>query len=215
MRDSQALTATQRASCLLPDVELLWLIARRDQRAMEVLFERQEAQVSRFALRLLKDGAMAEDIASETFCQVWQGAAATFRNRSEVQAWLLAIARNLALATRRRRLEQELDDVAAEILEDPAESPEAVFTRMRQRALVARCVNDLPPAHRDLIRSFYFDDMSVGETAERVGAPANTVKPRMVRARLLMAQLLRQIERERAGSRPNAKLGTVHVDLRV
>ena len=209
MRDSQAWTATQRTLCPLPDAELLWLIARRDRRAMEVLFERHEAQVSRFALRLLKDGAMAEDIAAETFCQVWQGAAATFQNRAEAQTWLFAI------AVRRRRSERELDDAAAENLEDPAEGPEAMLARMQQCAIVTRCVNDLPPAHRDLIRSFYFDNMSVGEIAERAGAPANTVKTRMVRARLLMAQLLRQFELARAGSTTDARRRTPHVDLRV
>jgi RNA polymerase sigma-70 factor, ECF subfamily len=206
---------TRQVAGSLSDAELLWLVARRDQRAMEELFDRHETQVSRFALRLVRDGTMAEDITAETFCQVWQRAAATFGGRSQAQTWLFAIARNLALATRRRRSEQELDDALAASLEDPADGPEAAFTRVQQCAIVARCVDDLPPAYRDLIRSFYFDDMSVDEIAERAAAPPNTVKTRMARARVLMAELLRQFDLERGPMADPARRHAQHVDMRV
>jgi RNA polymerase sigma-70 factor (ECF subfamily) len=216
MRGGQARSdVTRQVASSLSDVELLWLIAQRDHRAMEELFGRHEPQVSRFALRLVKNDTMAEDIAAETFCQVWQGAAARFGDRSGVQTWLFAIARHLGLAVLRRRSEQELDDALAESLEDPADGPEAAFTRVQQCAIVARCVDDLPPVYRDLIRSFYFQDMSVCEIAADAGAPPNTVKTRMARARVLMAELLRRFDLERAAMADSAGRRGQHVDLHV
>ena len=216
MRGSQARSdVTRQVAGSLSDVELLWLVARSDQHAMEELFDRHEMQVSRFALRLVKDGAMAQDITAETFCQVWRGAAASFKDRSEVQTWLFAIARHLGLAVLRRRSEQPLDDALADSLEDPADGPEAAFAKAQQCAIVARCVDDLPPAHRDLIRSFYFEGMSVYDIAARAGAPPNTVKTRMARARVLMAELLRRFDLERAAVADAAGRRSQHVDLRV
>ena len=69
---------------------------------MQVLFQRHNVRVYRFALRFVEDVALAEDIASEVFIDVWRGAG-SFKARSKVTTWLLAIARNKASSALRRR----------------------------------------------------------------------------------------------------------------
>jgi RNA polymerase sigma-70 factor (ECF subfamily) len=165
-------------------------IANGDQRAMKELFDRHQAQVYRFALRRLNDKGQAEDVAAETFCQVWSGAAASFRGDAEVLTWLLAIARNLAISTLRRRSHQELDDATAESIEDHADNPEVAVTKHQQGAIVAHCLNSLSPMLRDPIAFFYFQEKSIEEVAKIVGIPCNTVKTRLFRGRQLMAELL-------------------------
>jgi RNA polymerase sigma-70 factor (ECF subfamily) len=182
------------------DQELVQSIAKGDQRAMERLFDRHQTQVYRFVLRLVKDEGQAEDVTAETFCQVWRGAAATFKGDSQVPTWLLAIARNLAINTLRRRSTQELDDAAAEAIEDLADNPEVVAAKVQQSAIVARCLKCLSPAHREPIEFFYFQGKSIDEVAKLVGVPLNTVKTRMLRGRVLMAQLLKHFEIECADS---------------
>lgn len=176
------------------DHALVKSIAKGDQRAMEKLFDRHQEQVHRFVLRMVKDEGQAEDVTAETFCQVWSGAAATFRGDAQVPTWLLAIARNLALSTLRRRSAQELDDATAESIEDLSDNPEVAAAKLQQSVIVARCLNCLLPRHRDPIAFYYFQGKSIEEVARLVGIPLNTVKTRLYHGRELMAQLLKHFD---------------------
>jgi RNA polymerase sigma-70 factor (ECF subfamily) len=175
-------------------------IAKRDQRAMEELFDRHQTQVHRFVLRLVKDEGQAEDVTAETFCQVWRCAAATFMGQSRVTTWLLAIARNLAINSLRRRSEEELDETAATSIEDLADNPEVAAAKVQQSEILARCLKCLAAVHRDPITYFYFDGKSIDEVARIVGVPCNTIKTRMLRGRQLIAQMLKDFDIEHADS---------------
>src|SRR6266542_22706 len=76
--------------------------AEGDQLAMRTLFARHRVVLYRWLLRLVGDGALAEDLLSEVFLAVWRQAAA-FEARSSVSTWLLAIARYKALSGRPRQ----------------------------------------------------------------------------------------------------------------
>src|SRR6476620_2041507 len=97
-------------------------IANGDQLAMRTLFGRHRVALYRWLLRLVRDEALAEDLLSEVFLDVWRQAAA-FEARSSVSTWLLAIARYKALSARRRRTDAELDDQVAATVADPADNP--------------------------------------------------------------------------------------------
>lgn len=191
----------------LSDHELLVAISRRDQRAMEELFDRHESQVYRFILRSFKDQGLAEDVTAETFCEVWRAAAATFKGQARVSTWLTAIARNLAISMLRRRSEQALDETAALGIEDAADNPEVTAAKKQRDAIVARCLNSLSPIHRELIDFFYFQDKSIAEVAKLTGVPVNTVKTRMFRARNLMGELLKGYDFDRFDSRDDSSTG--------
>src|SRR3954466_15394613 len=92
---------------------------------MQVLFARHHVRVFRFVLRLVRNEATAEDLISEVFLDVWRQAN-RFEGRSAVSTWLMAIARFKALSAMRRRPDQELDEDAAEAIEDTADDPEVV-----------------------------------------------------------------------------------------
>jgi len=78
-----------------------------DQAAMRALFARYRVKVYRRLLRLVDNEALAEDLLSEVFLDVWRHAA-SFEARSSLSTWLLAIARYKALSARRRRTDAEL-----------------------------------------------------------------------------------------------------------
>ena len=94
------------------DEMLIRRIAEGDQLAMRTLFGRHRVPLYRWLLRLVGDEALAEDLLSDVFLDVWRQAAA-FEARSSVSTWLLAIARYKALSARRRRTDVELDEKMA------------------------------------------------------------------------------------------------------
>jgi RNA polymerase sigma-70 factor (ECF subfamily) len=173
------------------DAELVALIAGGDRTAMHALYARHSRRVYRFALRILGDPTTADDIVSHVFLDVYR-AAAKFENRSRVSTWLLAICRNKALALRRRRTPDQLDDADALALPDNTESPENHVVREDDAALLRRCLTRLSAAHREIIDLVYYQEMSVEEAGQMLGIPKNTVKTRMFYARKQLAILLEQ-----------------------
>ena len=71
----------------------------------------------------MRDEALAEDLLSEVFLDVWRQAV-SFEARSSVSTWLLAIARYKALSALRRRTDMQLDDEIAAAIPDTADNPE-------------------------------------------------------------------------------------------
>ncbi len=94
------------------DEVLIGRIATGDRLAMQVLFARHHVRVYRFVLRLVGNRAVAEDLISDVFLDVWRQAG-KFEGRSAVSTWLLAIARFKALSVLRRKTEEGLDEEAA------------------------------------------------------------------------------------------------------
>ena len=84
------------------DEMLIKRIAEGDQLVMRTLFGRHRVPLYRWLLRLVGDEALAEDLLSDVFLDVWRQAAA-FEARSSVSTWLLAIARYKALSGRPRQ----------------------------------------------------------------------------------------------------------------
>jgi RNA polymerase sigma-70 factor (ECF subfamily) len=172
------------------DDSLIQLIAGRDKRAMEALFERHNVRVYRFVLRLAGNASHAEDIVSEVFLEVWRRAGA-FEGKSRVSTWLLAIARHKAYDARRRHAATTpLDDDMAAAIIDPADNPEMAANRGNRDALIRTCLAQLSPAHREIINLVYYHERSVKEIAQIAGIPEGTVKTRMFHARRRTAELL-------------------------
>jgi RNA polymerase sigma-70 factor (ECF subfamily) len=171
------------------DEMLIARIAKGDQLAMRTLFGRHRIALYRWLLRLVRDEALAEDLLSDVFLDVWRQAA-TFEARSSVSTWLLAIARYKALSARRRRTDAELDDKVAGTIADPADNPEVVLQEKQRAVHLRQSLASLSPEHGEVIDLVYYHDKSVREVAEIVGVAEATVKTRMFYARRKLAELV-------------------------
>jgi RNA polymerase sigma-70 factor (ECF subfamily) len=170
------------------DEALVAKIASGNRLAMQVLFARHHARIYRFVLRLLGSEALAEDVTSEVFLDVWRQAH-RFEARSAVTTWLLAIARYKALAELRRRPEPPWDEASMDA-SDPADDPEATFAIKHRGEILRNCLTRLSPRHREIIDLVYYHEKSVQEAADILGVPGNTVKTRMFHARKKLSELL-------------------------
>jgi RNA polymerase sigma-70 factor (ECF subfamily) len=171
------------------DQTLLESIAAGDKLAMQVLFQRHNVRVYRFVLRLIGNPALAEEIVSEVFLNVWRHAG-SFDAKCQVTTWLMAIARHKALSVLRRRPQAQLDEEMAATIADPGEDAEAVLDRKQRSKIIRACLTQLSPSHREIIDLVYYHEKSVDEVARIVDAPKSTVKTRMFYARSHMAKLL-------------------------
>jgi RNA polymerase sigma-70 factor, ECF subfamily len=168
------------------DEALIKRIADCDQLAMRTLFARYRVALYRWLLRLVSDNALAEDLLSDVFLDVWRHAA-VFEERSSVSTWLLAIARNKALSARRRRPDAGLDELTS-ALADPADDPELMLQKKDREEALRRSVARLSQGHAEIVDLVYYHGKSVKEVAEVMGLNPATVKTRMFYARKKLAE---------------------------
>ena len=184
-----ALLAQPAAPETSSDEMLIRRIAEGDQLAMRTLFGRHRVPLYRWLLRLVGDEALAEDLLSDVFLDVWRQAAA-FEARSSVSTWLLAIARYKALSARRRRTDAELDEKVASTVADTADDPEVVLQKKARAELLRHALARLSSEQGEVIDLVYFHGKSVKEVAEIVGIAEATVKTRMFYARKKLADFV-------------------------
>jgi RNA polymerase sigma-70 factor (ECF subfamily) len=180
-----------------PDEALIDAITDGDKGALRELYGRHRESLTRYLTRLTKKPTLAEEIVNEVFLAVWQHAD-EFQGRSRVSTWLIGIARHKAISAFRRRHEVQLDDGFAMTIEDPSDNAAAIMDKQDRRKLLHQCLAKLPPAQREVMELFYYQDEPIEAVARRTGVPLNTVKTRMFYARTRMAELLNEAGVDRA-----------------
>ena len=66
--------------------------------------------------------------------------------------------------------------------------------RIEQRASVMAAVMRLPKKYRTVVHLFYFEDMSVADICQAVGAKESTVKSQLKRARDMLRPMLEEVD---------------------
>jgi len=181
----------------LSDEALVRLMASENKRAVKLLYMRHHDRLRRFVTRLTGNESTAEEVVNEVFLDAWRHAG-EFEGRSQVATWLMAIARFRAISECRRRSEAQLDERAAEVIEDPSDTPAISMDKRERSDILHKCLSKLTPLHREVINLIYYQGKKVEEVAQFTGAPINTVKTRMHHARNRMAKLLSEAGVDRA-----------------
>ena len=179
--------ADRRAS--LSDDTLIKQIAEGNKLAMRALFARHQLRVYRFALRIVRDSTLAEDVVSEVFIDAWQHAG-RYEGRSTVSTWLLGICRHKALTAANRRPTESIDSETAMNVVDPGNTPEAELGQKDTGTVIRRCLAALSAEHAEMIDLVYYQEKSIKEIVQILAIPENTVKTRMFYARKRLAALV-------------------------
>jgi RNA polymerase sigma-70 factor (ECF subfamily) len=157
---------------------------------MHTLFSDHHVRVYRFVLHRLRDAALAEDVTSEVFLEVWRQAG-RFEGRSTVSTWILAIARHKAFSVRPRFDSSPLDGGGVEANGD-SDAPLAIVQTRDRNNVLRKCLALLPVQHREIIDLVYYQEQPVEAVAAILGIPRNTAKTRMFYARRRLANELKR-----------------------
>lgn len=167
--------------------------------AFRRIVERHQDTVYRLVVRMVRDPALAEDIAQETFLKAYR-ALPGYDPRWKLSSWLLKIAHNATIDhLRRQRLdttplelgpEAETGSPIERLADDSVLDAEQ---QLRGRALardLQAALATLDPAYRELLLLRFQEGMAFQEIAEVTGLPLGTVKVRLHRGRKRLADLL-------------------------
>jgi len=151
------------------------------------LYESYSRDVYRFALYLSGDPALADDVTSETFIRVWSSPEPV--RLATVKAYLLTIARNLWLMERRRCLRRQGLD---ETIPDSGQSALRSVEVKDELDKVLRALQEFPEVDRAALLMRADEGLPYEEIAVALGLPVATVKVKVHRARLRLAQIRNQ-----------------------
>lgn len=157
-----------------PDPEVVRAAAAGDLAAFEELVRTYEEPLWRFLVGMVRDPALAEDLAQETFLRVHRRLD-TFAFRSRFSGWLFQIARNLAVDALRSRDRRALLPVRV----GPTSSPPGIELRAELREAVAA----LTPKLREAILLVEVLGFTCREAGGILGVAEGTVKSRLYHAR--------------------------------
>jgi len=160
------------------------LIARAqsgDAAAFSGLVERHQARAYALALRILRSGPDAEEVAQDAFVRAWTSLPA-FRGESSFATWVYRIVARRAFDRAQVLKNRRARERAEETLPEHA-APEGADDDSRRAALLQRLVGGLTPAQRAAVTMFYYEGRSVEQVASQLGMPENTVKTHLLRAR--------------------------------
>lgn len=169
----------------LTDADLISRVSERDPKALEVLYDRYSRVVYSFALRIVGDPQIAEELVQEVFFRAWQQGSAFRETRGAFVTWLLSITHNMAIdeVRKRRRRPQKADSEEPELvlasMPDTSQDIEGEVWLSSLRATIEAAMWNLPPAQREAIELAYFQGLTQREISERLGEPLGTIKTRM------------------------------------
>lgn len=161
----------------LSDESLIAGMASGDAEAMAAFVRRFQARVYGFALAVVDDPGLAEEVAQDAFMRAWRHAATYDPRRGRVPTWLLTITRNLAVDALRLRRDRPIDPqrlmvaLMAQVAEPEYEGAEHLRAGLRT----------LPADQARPIVLAVVYGLTAKEIADQEGIPLGTVKTRIRR----------------------------------
>ena len=167
-----------------------------DAMAFRAFVVRYERPVFALLSRMLGRGPEVEDLAQETFLRAFR-AFPHFEidGAARPSTWLLTIATRLALDVRKKK-RPDLDALTGGEPEMNRASPEKDSSRAELRRAIVAAIATLPDDQRAAFVLAEFHGFSLSEIASALGAPENTVKTRLFRAREKLQRALTDFKEE-------------------
>jgi RNA polymerase sigma-70 factor (ECF subfamily) len=167
-------------------------LATRDASLFRILVDRHSAPVLRLVSSILGPyrDVEAEDVAQDVFIRA-HDKLAQFRGDAQFGTWLYRLAYSVAL-NRRRLARLRMPHVAVDALVGLAtpDTPHHEAEAAERAAQLGAAIESLPDLYRTVVYLHYWQECSVGEIARYMGAPENTVKSYLFRARTRLAKVL-------------------------
>lgn len=187
----------------LSDEQLMDRLAGPEvESALSALYDRYGRTVFGVGLRLLDDRSLAEELVQEVFLKVWRSSRTFDPSRGSFSTWLYRVVRSVALDLLRKRacrvhpVSEGDPHIAA--ARDSSPGPQRIVDDSWLSWRIARALEGLDSAHREVIELAYFQGLSQREISLQTGVPLGTVKTRTSRAlkRLRKGLMLRDTPRE-------------------
>ena len=182
----------------MDEAALIRRAAAGDEPAFEALVRRHAEAILAVARARTADRALAEEILQDTFVRLFRHLP-RFRGESSLRTWLVRVALNLVIDSKRRDLRRF--EVALPEHEPPStdEGAEHARIRLQEAARVRAAIARLSEPLRLAVTLRYDAGLGYGEIGRVLDVPIGTVASRLAAALRQLRTLLTTEEREPQG----------------
>jgi RNA polymerase sigma-70 factor (ECF subfamily) len=149
----------------------------KKQKRYEALVKALHADIFRYAMWLIRDKAIAEDVVQETFLRAWKSLD-SLKDEGAAKSWLITILRR-ENARRFERKQFDLVDIDDVAVADPNDMGDFALEHRELRRIMA----NLSEEYREPLMMQILMGFSGEEIAEQLNLNKNTVMTRLFRAR--------------------------------
>jgi RNA polymerase sigma-70 factor, ECF subfamily len=184
-----------------PSEELVSRVAEGDDYAFQILVNRHQTSVYNLIYRFIGDRSKSEDLAQETFFQVWR-AAKSYQRKSKFTTWLYRICVNLCLneikSVRRKKWLQffqnppDSKQPEDKSLLDESPNPEDLLLARERNQQITNALQALPENQRIAMILKRYDDLSYEEISRVLGCSISSVESLLVRAKRTLQKNLKK-----------------------
>lgn len=164
-----------------------------NQIAFSTLLDTFWNDVYGFQLKRTENENDAEDITIQTFSKAFDKID-TYDDSYEFKTWLIAISKNIhvdLVRKRKRNLETDGNNEAIKKVLDDAPSVEDQLIIEQNLATLLQHIKKLKPHYQKVINLRYFNEMSYAAIAQEIKEPINNVKVKLLRAKKLLAEAIK------------------------
>ena len=167
------------------------------QIAFNFLLDHFWNDVYRFQLKRIQNEYEAEDITIESFSKAFDKIH-SYDDGYEFATWLITISKNIQIDRSRKKNASihiqsgNTSEEQVKKIPDDSPTPEDTLIIKQNLAELLSFIKQLKPHYQDVINLRYFQEMSYLEISNQLGEPLNNVKVRLLRARKLLAEIIKQ-----------------------
>ena len=153
--------------------------------------------VYRFLFRKTNDENESEDLSIRTFAKAFDKID-SFDEKYKFKTWLLTIANNLLIDQLRKHKTETVsihkEDSEVYEVKDQAPTPVDKLIIEQNLAQLLAYIKQLKPHYQEIINLRFFQEMSYKEIALETGEPMNNVKVKLLRAKKLLAEIIKNAD---------------------
>jgi len=154
------------------------------------LVDSYKSYVFTIALKVLENRPEAEEAAQDAFIRAFHYLK-KFNREARFSTWLYRITFNTAISAKRKN-KMRLDSIENKIILHEGAAEDAL-ERNDKHEFIAQAMEKLNEMDKLSIQLYYLQEFSLEEVAEMMGQPTNTIKVRVHRARIRLAEELTKI----------------------
>ncbi|WP_372516004.1 sigma-70 family RNA polymerase sigma factor [Streptantibioticus ferralitis] len=148
-----------------------------EEELMRALYRDHAGPLMTYVLRLVAgDRYLAEDVVQETLLRAWRNASQLDPSARSLRPWLVTVARRVVIDAHRGRQARPAESGPADLEQVPAADE---LDRALRMMTISDALDDLTPAHRQVLVETYFKGRDTNETARVLGVPPGTVRSRI------------------------------------
>lgn len=168
-----------------------------NQTAFTTLLDHYWNEVYGFMLKRTENEIDSEDITIETFSKAFDKIN-TYNDESAFNTWLIAIAKNAHIDLLRKKksnlfteIIDEKHNQAYNIVDTTPSAEDKLITEQNLFQLL-QYIKELKPHYQEVIQLRYFQELSYQEIADQLNESLSNVKIKLLRAKKLLASIIKQ-----------------------